>query len=284
MKVHCTKRLEADVNNLVSLTSKQQQREMQQMLTAVLSYLDQIAGNQNHDHAKPHTTEVAIGEHNIQDYTRSFEKKECDMYHGKWVYDNSYPLYGSSQCNFIGKEFACQRNGRPDRLYLKYRWQPSACNLPRWDFIQEGKHMQKDMDRLVAYEKGLMTWARWVDTNVDPEKTKVFFQGVSPDHSNGSYWPGNNNGKDCKGETKPMLAPGYPNRQHPGELVLKKVLHTMTKPLHLLNVTRLSQQRKDAHPSVYGLGGHRGMDCSHWCLAGLPDTWNQLLYAELISK
>lgn len=52
MKVHCTKRLEADVNNLVSLTSKQQQREMQQMLTAVVSYLDQIAGNQNDDHAK----------------------------------------------------------------------------------------------------------------------------------------------------------------------------------------------------------------------------------------
>ena len=58
MKVRCTKRLEPDVNNLVSLTSKQQQREMQQMLTAILSYLDQIAGNQNHDHAKTHTTEV----------------------------------------------------------------------------------------------------------------------------------------------------------------------------------------------------------------------------------
>ena len=53
----------------------------------------------------------------------------------------------------------------------------------RWDFIREGKHMQKDMDRLVAYEKGLMPWARWVDTNVDPKKTKVFIQGVSPDHS-----------------------------------------------------------------------------------------------------
>lgn len=39
------------------------------------------------------------------------------------------------------------------------------------------------MDRLFAYEKALNTWAKWVDTNVDPTKTRVFFQGVSPDHN-----------------------------------------------------------------------------------------------------
>jgi len=38
------------------------------------------------------------------------------------------------------------------------------------------------MDRLVAYEKALTTWAKWVDYNVNPAKTRVFFQGVSPDH------------------------------------------------------------------------------------------------------
>jgi len=40
----------------------------------------------------------------------------------------------------------------------------------------------KDMDRLVAYEKAMMTWAKWIDQNIDPSKTKVFFQGISPDH------------------------------------------------------------------------------------------------------
>lgn len=24
-------------------------------------------------------------------------------------------------------------------------------------------------------------------------------------------------------------------------------------------------------------------DCSHWCLPGLPDTWNRLLYANIVS-
>lgn len=40
--------------------------------------------------------------------------------------------------------------------------------------------------------------------------------------------------------------------------------------------------RKDAHPSIYtGHGGHTN-DCSHWCLPGVPDTWNMLLYASLV--
>jgi DNA mismatch repair ATPase MutL len=38
------------------------------------------------------------------------------------------------------------------------------------------------MDRLDAFYKGLTTWANWVDVNVDPTKTKLFFQGISPTH------------------------------------------------------------------------------------------------------
>jgi hypothetical protein len=95
-------------------------------------------------------------------------------------------------------------------------------------------------------------------------------------------YSGLHNGKNCNGEAKPALADEHPWHQHPAELALEKVLRNMSKPVHLLNVTRMSELRKDAHPSVYGAGGHRGMDCTHWCLAGVPDTWNQLLYAELI--
>jgi hypothetical protein len=58
----------------------------------------------------------------------------------------------------------------------------------------------------------------------------------------------------------------------------------MSNPVHLLNITTLSQLRKDGHPSIYtGHGGHNN-DCSHWCLPGVPDTWNILLYVSLIQN
>ncbi|XP_021825090.1 protein trichome birefringence-like 43 [Prunus avium] len=322
----------------------------------------------------------------------------CDVSHGNWVFDDSYPLYAAPSCPFIENEFDCIKNGRPDKDYLKYRWQPSACNLPKfdgsrilkefrgksimfigdslslnqwqsltcmlhtavprakytlvrsgglstftfpeynlkilfsrnafivgivatpagrvlkldsiltqdeelwlgidvlifntwhwwlhtgrkqpWDLIQVGKQTYTDMDRLVAYEKALNTWARWVNSNVDPNKTKVFFQGVSPDHSNATEWS-DPKAINCNAQSKPLSGPDYPGKAHPAEEVVEKVLRSMSKPVHLLDVTTLSQLRKDGHPSVYGLGGHRGMDCSHWCLAGVPDTWNVLLYAAL---
>lgn len=90
--------------------------------------------------------------------------------------------------------------------------------------------------------------------------------------------------KDCKGQVQPVVKSMYPGGQHPAEVVVERVLRKMSTPVYLLNTTTLSQLRKDGHPSIYGFGGHRSSDCSHWCLSGVPDTWNQLLYAALIQS
>lgn len=62
----------------------------------------------------------------------------------------------------------------------------------------------------------------------------------------------------------------------------------------ILNVTQLSKYRKDAHTTIYGERKGKLLtkeqradpesfaDCIHWCLPGVPDTWNQILYAYLL--
>lgn len=52
----------------------------------------------------------------------------------------------------------------------------------RWNYIQDGNEIVKDMDRLVAYKKALTTWSKWVELNVDQKVTKVFFQSPTPTH------------------------------------------------------------------------------------------------------
>lgn len=101
--------------------------------------------------------------------------------------------------------------------------------------------------------------------------------------SSGSEWNAPK-GSTCNGESQPISGPVYPGAALPAVGVVKGVLSKMTTAVQLLDVTTLSALRKDGHPSVYGIGGQKGNDCSHWCLAGVPDTWNKLLYAVLVNN
>ncbi|KAF5729162.1 protein trichome birefringence-like 38 [Tripterygium wilfordii] len=164
-------------------------------------------------------------------------------------------------------------------IFNSWHWWPHTGKSQPWDYIRDGSGLYKDMDRLVAFQKGLTTWAKWVDLNVDPAKTKVFFQGISPTHYQGKDW--NQPKKSCGGELQPLSGSTYPGGAPPAAAVVNRVLSLIKKPVYLLDITTLSQLRKDAHPSTYG-NDPSSNDCSHWCLPGLPDTWNQLLYAAIV--
>lgn len=56
----------------------------------------------------------------------------CNVFDGAWVPDESYPLYNASDCPFTEQGFNCLGNGRKDKEYLKWRWKPRQCNIPKF--------------------------------------------------------------------------------------------------------------------------------------------------------
>ncbi|KAL5210849.1 hypothetical protein ABZP36_006472 [Zizania latifolia] len=171
-------------------------------------------------------------------------------------------------------------------------WWTHTGALQGWDYVGLGGRYYEDMDRMVAFQRGMATWANWVDLNVDPAKTRVFFQSMSPTHYSSKEWASPVS-KNCYGEMAPAAGLNATAAQAATtgqDQVIQATLRSMKSPVRFLDITALSALRKDAHPSVYSgdlspaqranpAGGP--VDCSHWCLPGLPDTWNQLFYALL---
>ncbi|KAJ0037810.1 hypothetical protein Pint_22011 [Pistacia integerrima] len=117
-------------------------------------------------------------------------------------------------------------------------WIRNVAKQP-WDYIQTGNKILKDMDHMVAFREALTTWAKWVDSDVDTTKTRVIFQGISPNHYSGKNWkePGV---KNCSMEKQPILGTTYPSGLPAASYALQDVLSRIKKPVHLVNITTLS--------------------------------------------
>lgn len=59
----------------------------------------------------------------------SFE--ECDIFNGRWVKDDTKPYYPAGSCPYVDKDLNCHLNKRPDNEFVKWRWQPFGCEIPR---------------------------------------------------------------------------------------------------------------------------------------------------------
>ncbi|KAJ0031058.1 hypothetical protein Pint_13962 [Pistacia integerrima] len=154
------------------------------------------------------------------------------------------------------------------------------------NYFKEGDYLYPKFDAGEAYRRALKTWAKWIDSNIEPSNQLVFYRGYSSAHFRGGDW---DSGGSCKGETDPILSGAF-LESYPWKMkILEEVIREMQVPVILLNVTRLTNFRKDGHPSIYGKNASEGrkvstrrQDCSHWCLPGIPDAWNELIYATLV--
>lgn len=55
----------------------------------------------------------------------------------------------------------------------------------------------------------------------------------------------------------------------------------MIVPVTVLQITSMSASRSDAHVGMWS-DKPSVPDCSHWCLPGVPDMWNEILLSYLI--
>jgi hypothetical protein len=58
----------------------------------------------------------------------------CDIFRpGEWVPDGAAPYYTNLTCPLIQEHQNCMKYGRPDTGFLRWRWRPAGCDLPRFD-------------------------------------------------------------------------------------------------------------------------------------------------------
>ncbi|KAI3876471.1 hypothetical protein MKX03_030288, partial [Papaver bracteatum] len=107
----------------------------------------------------------------------------------------------------------------------------------------------------------------------------------------GGKW---NTGGKCNRETGPISSETNFIEKYPLKVeILENALKRMKTPVLYLNVTKLTYYRPDGHVSIYGRKYNSAeeeknaaekavQDCNHWCVPGIPDVWNELLYTSLL--
>ncbi|KAK1398157.1 PMR5 N-terminal domain, PC-Esterase, Trichome birefringence-like family [Heracleum sosnowskyi] len=153
------------------------------------------------------------------------------------------------------------------------------------------------VERTKSYKFALRTWTDWLNLHVNHTKTHLFFMSFSPYHHTGEDW-GKSANTNCYNETEPILDEGFVGSGL--DRGMMKVAENAVRELQskgfkvqYVNITELSDKRKEAHPSIYRKqwkpptekeleNPSSYSDCVHWCLPGVPDIWNQLLYAYIL--
>ncbi|XP_026450850.1 protein trichome birefringence-like 2 [Papaver somniferum] len=133
------------------------------------------------------------------------------------------------------------------------------------NYFQEGDYLYPTLEINKAFKKALSTRGKWIDNNIDSNKTQVVFRGHSISHFVGGPW---NKGGRCDGVTEPLTSKETFKEKNPsGVKSIEDTLRQMKTPVIYLNITKEGcrfpiNRSKEA--------SHRNLVCAFGVLLGNP--------------
>ncbi|XP_010270340.1 PREDICTED: protein trichome birefringence-like 14 isoform X2 [Nelumbo nucifera] len=164
-------------------------------------------------------------------------------------------------------------------LNTGHHWNRGKLQANRWVMYVDGMPNKDRKRAQIGNAKNFTIYSvvKWLDTQLPQyPKLRAFFRTISPRHFSNGDW---NTGGRCD-NTTPLAGGSEVSQDESSDPVVDgAVKGTRVK---ILDITAISQLRDEAHISRYSIKATEGVnDCLHWCLPGIPDTWNELLYAQI---
>ncbi|MED6119511.1 Protein trichome birefringence-like 16 [Stylosanthes scabra] len=165
-------------------------------------------------------------------------------------------------------------------LNTGHHWNRGKLKANRWVMHVNGvPSIDKDLAMIWrAKNFTVHSVVSWVNSQLPKHSNlKVFFRTISPRHFVGGDW---DTGGSCNNTTPMSVGKEIIDEGSNDLCAASAVKGTAIK---LLDITALSQLRDEAHLSRFRITANPGgvQDCLHWCLPGVPDTWNEILSAQI---
>ncbi|KAG5245076.1 protein trichome birefringence [Salix suchowensis] len=164
-------------------------------------------------------------------------------------------------------------------LNTGHHWNRGKITANRWVMYVNGKPLKDRKLLEIGNAKNFTVHsvARWLDSQLPSHsRLKVFFRTISPRHFRNGDW---NTGGNCD-NTTPLTGGSEISQDESSDPVIAAAVKGTN--ITLLDITALSDLRDEGHISRYSVKATTGVnDCLHWCLPGIPDTWNELLSAQV---
>ncbi|XP_058079272.1 protein trichome birefringence-like 14 isoform X2 [Magnolia sinica] len=164
-------------------------------------------------------------------------------------------------------------------LNTGHHWNRGKINGNRWVMYVDGRPNDNRALADIGNAKNFTvnSIVKWLDSQLlQHPKLKAFFRTMAPRHFINGDW---NTGGSCD-NTIPLAGGSEVSQDESSDPVIGGAVNGSR--VKILDITAISQLRDEGHISKYSLKGTQEMqDCLHWCLPGIPDTWNELLYAQI---